>query len=408
MRATVERVSPPNLRAAITLAPHRFLLSAWPWRALAYVSAGTVGGVLIVASVDLLLRYTTITEWPWYWEPVVILVVLVAGPAGTPLVAPWGRLCEGLVGERLERPTATGSSPRLWRDLVYTLLSLTVLCVLDLAVIVVALGVPLAGVLNFVDAPHLNVYERWASVFGWAVLWPVGLYLIAGWAATRSEIARAVLSPREGRLVAELRDVTSSRAALAAAFDEERRRIERDLHDGAQQRLVAVKTTLGLARLDLPADSPAANAVREAQAQVTEALSELRDLVRGIHPQVLTERGLRAALLDVSARSASEVEIDLDLAERLPGAVESTAYFVVCEAIANAGKHAPDATVRVTGGVRDGGLWVDVTDDGPGGANPDGGGLSGLRHRLAVLAGELTVDSPPGGPTTVRLEIPER
>ncbi|MGW9558185.1 sensor histidine kinase [Nocardiopsis sp. NPDC055551] len=401
-------MSTPNLRAAITLAPHRFLLSAWPWRALAYVLAGTVGGVLIVGSVDLLVKYTPITEWPWYWEPLVLIVVLVAIPASTPLVARWGRLCEGLVGERPERSATARSTSGPWRDLGYTLLSLTMLCVLDLAVLGVALGAPLLGVLNFVDAGHLNVFERWASVLGWAALWPVGLYLIAGWAATRSEIARAVLSPREDRLVAELRDVTSSRAALATAFDEERRRIERDLHDGAQQRLVAVKTSLGLARLDLPADSPAANAVREAQEQVTRALSELRDLVRGIHPRVLTERGLPAALLDVAARAASEVEIDLDLPERLPGAVESTAYFVVCEAIANAGKHAPGATVRVRGGIRDARLWVDVTDDGPGGASPDGGGLSGLRHRLAVLAGELTVDSPRGGPTTVRLEIPER
>ena len=129
--------------------------------------------------------------------------------------------------------------------------------------------------------------------------------------------------------------------------------------------------------------------------------------MRGIYPQVLTERGLPAALWDVAARSGSPVEIDLDLPERLPGAVESTAYFVVCEAIANAAKHAPGAPVRVRGAVKDGILGVDVTDDGPGGAVPDGGGLSGLRNRLAVLSGRLTVDSPEGGPTTVRLEIPE-
>ncbi|WP_017588219.1 sensor histidine kinase [Nocardiopsis ganjiahuensis] len=408
-----------TLRAAITLAPHRFLLSSWPWRALAYVLAGAAGGVLLFGSVQALS-----VVWPgalrqWYWETGLVVLCLVLIPASTPLVARWGRFCEGLIGDPLEPPRGTGAppgprgerpgpaSPRLWRDVGYTVLSLTVLCLLDVAVLTVALGVPLTGVLSYIDSDQLNTAERWATLLGWASLWLVGLYLVAGWAAARSEIARAVLSPREERLAAELRAVTTSRAALAEAFDEERRRIERDLHDGAQQRLVAVKTSLGLAELDLPPGSPAAGAVREAREQVSLALGDLRDLVRGIYPQVLTERGLPAALWDVAARSGSSVEIDLDLPGRLPGPVESTAYFVVCEAIANAAKHAPGAPVRVYGTVVDGTLRVEVTDDGPGGAGPDGGGLSGLRNRLAVLSGRLTVDSPEGGPTTVRLEIPE-
>lgn len=408
-----------TLRAAITLAPHRFLLSSWPWRALAYVLAGAAGGVLLFGSVQALS-----VVWPgvlrqWYWESGLVLLCLVLIPASTPLVARWGRFCEGLIGDRLEPPRDSGAPPgrrggrrgaastRLWRDVGYTVLSLTVLCLLDAAVLAVALGVPLTGVLSYVDSDQLNAAERWATLLGWASLWLVGLYLVAGWAAARSEIARAVLSPREERLAAELRAVTTSRAALAEAFDEERRRIERDLHDGAQQRLVAVKTSLGLAELDLPPDSPAAGAVREAREQVSLALGDLRDLVRGVYPQVLTERGLPAALWDVAARSGSPVEIDLDLPGRLPGPVESTAYFVVCEAIANAAKHAPGARVRVRGTAADGTLGVEVTDDGPGGADPDGGGLSGLRNRLAVLSGRLTVDSPEGGPTTVRLEIPE-
>jgi signal transduction histidine kinase len=409
-----------TLRAAITLAPHRFLLSSWPWRALAYVLAGAAGGVLLFGSVQALS-----VVWPgvlrqWYWETALVVLCLVLIPAGTPLVARWGRLCEGLIGDPLEPPRNSGAprgrrgrrrgpaSPRLWRDVGYTVLSLTVLCLLDVAVLAVALGAPLAGVLSYIDAEQLNPAERAATVFGWASLWLVGLYLVAGWAAARSEIARAVLSPRDERLAAELRAVTSSRAALAEAFDEERRRIERDLHDGAQQRLVAVKTSLGLAELDLAPDSPAAGAVRAAREQVSLALEDLRDLVRGIYPQVLTDRGLAAALLDVAARSGSPVEIDLDLPRRLPGPVESTAYFVVCEAIANAAKHAPGAQVRVSGRLADGALTVDVADDGPGGARADGGGLIGLRNRLAVLSGELAVDSPEGGPTTVRLEIPER
>ncbi|MBE2998343.1 sensor domain-containing protein [Nocardiopsis sp. HNM0947] len=412
-----------TLRAAITLAPHRFLLSAWPWRALAYLASGLVAGSLLYGTVHLLA-----VHWPEQgrqWQILALplgMLFLAAVLGSTPLVVRWGRWCEGLVGEQLEPPPETAPSgagrwarlrarafsTRTWRDVGYTVLALSVLYVLDLAVLVVALGSPLAGVLNYWGAAWLRPAEWVASVAGWASLWLVGLYLVAAWASARSEIVRAVLSPREERLAAELRDVTTSRAALAEAFDDERRRIERDLHDGAQQRLVAVKTALGLARLDLPDGSPAAGAVREAQDQVTAALSELRDLVRGIHPQVLTERGLRAALLDVAARASSPVSVEFDPPDRLPPAVESTAYFVVCEALANAAKHAPGAPVRVSGDTHDGTLRVDVTDEGPGGADPDGGGLGGLRHRLAVLDGVLTVHSPEGGPTTVRLEIPQR
>ncbi|WP_017558782.1 sensor histidine kinase [Nocardiopsis baichengensis] len=411
-----------TLRAAITHAPHRFLLSAWPWRALAYLLSGTVAGTLLFGTAQALAVY-----WPdsgRHWRlvgPLLGMLFLAAAFGSTPLVVRWGRWCEGLVGPRPEAPQrepagaeglwarvrALPFSPRLWRDVGYAVLTFSAFYVLDMVVLVLALGAPLAGVISYWDAEQLRVFEWIPTVVAWASLWLVGLYLVAAWAAARSEIARAVLSPREERLAAELSAVTASRAALAEAFDEERRRIERDLHDGAQQRLVAAKASLGLARLDLAPGSPAAEAVGRAQEQVTASLSELRDLVRGIHPRVLTERGLRAALLDVAARTGAPVDVSLDLPVRLPAAVESTAYFVVCEALANAAKHAPGASVRVRGGVREGTLWATVTDDGPGGVKPDGSGLNGLRHRLAVLGGELAVDSPEGGPTTVRLEIPE-
>ncbi|MDA2804726.1 sensor histidine kinase [Nocardiopsis suaedae] len=407
-----------TLRAAITHAPHRFLLSAWPWRALAYLLAGTVAGTLLFGT-----AHAMALNWPdsgRHWRvvgPLMGMLFLATVFGSTPLVVRWGRWCEGLVGARPEpprgeaasaaRPWGRPLSPRLWRDVGYTVLSFSAFYVLDVVVLLLALGAPLAGVLTYWNAEQLRVFEWVPTVLAWGSLWLVGLYLVAAWAAARSEIARAVLSPREDRLAAELSAVTASRAALAEAFDDERRRIERDLHDGAQQRLVAAKAALGLARLDLPPGSPAADAVRQAQDHVTASLSELRDLVRGVHPQVLTERGLRAALRDAAARTDAPVDIGIDLPGRLPAAVESTAYFVVCEALANAAKHAPGASVRVRGGVREGVLRVAVTDDGPGGAKPDGGGLDGLRHRLAVLGGELAVDSPEGGPTTVRLEIPQ-
>ncbi|QVQ54499.1 sensor histidine kinase [Spiractinospora alimapuensis] len=399
-------------RLAITRAPHRFLLSWWPWRALLYLVLGALPAVVLLGAVNMI---QLATEADPVWITVALLGFLVVVLGGAPLAARWARVSAGLVGEPLERPVARSTSvglrdrlaaPYLWREVAYSVLSVSVLFVLDVAVLVIAVGAPVPAIVAYANSDVLTLVERAITVVAWASLWLVGAYLLTAWASARAEIVRAVLAPRDERLARELREMTRSRAALAEAFDQERQRIERDLHDGAQQRLVAVKASLGLARLDLPPDAPAADAVREAREQVTAALDELRDLVRGIYPLVLTERGLPAAVWDVAARAAVPVEVEFHLPDRLPGPVESTAYFVVCEAIANAAKHAPRSTVRVEGSVRGARLRVDIVDDGPGGASPSGGGLSGLRNRLAILGGTLVVDSPDGGPTRVRLEIP--
>jgi signal transduction histidine kinase len=188
----------------------------------------------------------------------------------------------------------------------------------------------------------------------------------------------------------------------------ERRRIERDLHDGAQQRLVALAMDLGMAREKFAGDPQAARTLLdEAHDEAKRALAELRNLARGIHPAVLTDRGLDAAVSALAARSPVPVEVDIDLHDRPPGAIESTAYFVVAEALANVAKHAAatHAQVRIT---KEGGrLVVEVRDDGVGGADPAGGsGLTGLADRVASIDGRLTVASPQGGPTVVRTELP--
>jgi signal transduction histidine kinase len=191
------------------------------------------------------------------------------------------------------------------------------------------------------------------------------------------------------------------------AQDAELRRIERDLHDGAQARLVSLGMSLGLAEQKL-ADDPerAQQLVAEARIGLGEALEELRDLARGIHPPVLADRGLAAALVSLADRSAVPVEVSVTLDERLPPAVESAAYFVAAEAIANAGKHSGASRIAV-GVARHGNvLEVEVSDDGRGGADPGGGGLTGLRRRVGALDGTLIVTSPAGGPTTVRTELP--
>src|SRR6266487_3019028 len=242
----------------------------------------------------------------------------------------------------------------------------------------------------------------------------VALLLAAPWAArlvTRADeaSARALLGPsRSEELALRVESLARSRADVVAATDAERRRIERDLHDGAQQRLVSLAMNLGMARERFAGDPQAARTLLdEAHDEAKRALAELRDLARGIHPAVLADRGLDAAISALAARSPVPVEVGVDLRDRPPGAIESTAYFVVAEALANVAKHAAatHAQVRIT--KQGGRLVVEVRDDGVGGADPAGGsGLAGLADRVASIDGRLTVASPQGGPTVVRAELP--
>jgi signal transduction histidine kinase len=201
--------------------------------------------------------------------------------------------------------------------------------------------------------------------------------------------------------------LTVTRAGAVEEQEEKLRRIERDLHDGAQARLVALGITLGLAEQRMRDDPDGAlELVGEARADAVSALRELRDLARGIHPPVLTDRGLGPALEALAANTPLPVELCYDVGVRPAAAAETAAYFVAAEALANAGKHAANAHVTVEVTRPDDRLRVEVTDDGPGGADPAGGGLSGLRRRVEALDGSLFVTSPSGGPTVVRAEIP--
>lgn len=203
-----------------------------------------------------------------------------------------------------------------------------------------------------------------------------------------------------------MRDLRRSRVDLVDAFETERRRIERDLHDGVQQRLVALTLTLGRAEYDLP-DGPARSLVQDAQRQAETALEELRSTVRGIHPRVLVDHGLAAAVHEIADRSAVPVRVDLTVPDDLPPSVEAAAYFVVSEALTNVARHAAATSARVHGRVDGRSLVLTVVDDGIGGAVPaPGSGLSGLALRLEALDGTLVVTSPPGGPTEVRMTCP--
>jgi signal transduction histidine kinase len=228
----------------------------------------------------------------------------------------------------------------------------------------------------------------------------------------RSVCAAAALTLENERLQAALRarlaELQASRARLVEATETERRRIERDLHDGTQQRLVSLAMSLGLAESKL-ADDPSAAAplVREARETLALALAELRELSQGIYPSLLTERGLGAALDDLCRRAALPATLDASLPVRLPQQVEAAAYFVTSEALANAAKHSHATEVRIRARLERGVLLVEIADDGIGGAGTGSGtGLRGLADRVEALGGRLTLSSPPGRGTTIRAEIP--
>ncbi|HEU5387837.1 MAG TPA: sensor domain-containing protein [Streptosporangiaceae bacterium] len=221
-------------------------------------------------------------------------------------------------------------------------------------------------------------------------------------------LSRRLLGPPSD-LAARVIELEDSRERVMDAAEAERRRIERDLHDGAQQRLVALAMDLGRAKARF-ADDPeaAAGLVDQAHAQAKEALTELRNLVRGVHPPVLTERGLDAALSGLAALCPVPVEVHVDVPVRPRAAVEAVAYFVVAEALTNVAKHsrASHAKVVVEGHGFPGTLTVMISDDGIGGAKPDSPGLSGLADRVSGVDGRLSVESPSGGPTIIAAELP--
>jgi signal transduction histidine kinase len=201
-------------------------------------------------------------------------------------------------------------------------------------------------------------------------------------------------------------ELTRTRRGALDVQAAELRRIERDLHDGAQARLVALSMQLGRAEARLGGEPEVAELLRAARGEASAAIAELRDLARGIAPPVLADRGLAAAVESLGKRSAIDVETEVRVARRPPPVVETAAYFVVAEALTNVAKHAEGASAHVQLAELDGWLMIDVSDTGPGGAVEDGSGLTGLRHRVEALDGTLTVTSVKDSGTTIHAEFP--
>ncbi len=261
-------------------------------------------------------------------------------------------------------------------------------------------------------AIHKGVFGSFAVFFvlvwlaaGPGYFWP--MWPIIGLALVLLGHRAVVLFSRVKQDEERIEVLETTRAGAVDQQENELRRIERDLHDGAQARLVALGMSLGMASQKLDDDPEAVRELlADAQRGAREALEELRDLARGIYPPVLADRGVGAAVATLADRTPLQVNLSVDLPERPPVAVETASYFVVAEALANATKHAEATHVSIRVHTRDNRLVVEVVDDGKGGADTAGSGLTGLAHRVRALDGRLEVESPEGGPTTLRAELP--
>jgi signal transduction histidine kinase len=311
-----------------------------------------------------------------------------------------------------------------WRGLAYGVLMLPwgiitfTLTVTFWAAALGGIATPIASIWAPPQFGEDYVLTGW-GLFGWdAGMFVVGVLLliltprvVQGLSAVGRGMIRVFLSPgREEELTQRVEELTVSRGAAVEGAATELSRIERDLHDGAQQRLVALAMDLGMARERLESGADPARAtelVVRAHEESKQAISELRDLVRGIHPTVLSDRGLDAALSALAARSPVPVEVDVALPTRPPAPIEAAAYFVVAEALTNVAKHSHARHTWVHVSQRDGDLVVEIRDDGVGGATiAPRGGLSGLRDRVTAVDGRLRIASPEGGPTMIVAELP--
>jgi signal transduction histidine kinase len=413
-----------------------FLFRPWRgtvmWRGLAWEALDIPLGLTLSIGVTLLVglsigfAVTFVIAIPLVWITFLIAAQLgrmersraaalldlnLASPHSPPVAGSWWRRFRQLV-----------TSASRWREIAYLSLALPLLGALSLVVLALWGGSIMLMALPFyvsqfpghsADLGLFRVHAGVASVAALAV-GLVALVFVAPRATTALAaldrwVVRWLLGPRsQSELARRVDELEISRGAAVSSAEAERHRIERDLHDGAQQRLVALAMDLGRARERFDSDpAHARQLVGEAHEEAKAALAELRNLARGIHPAVLTDRGLDAALSAIVTRCPVPVSLSVEVPTRPPAAVESAAYFAVAEALTNVAKHARATRVTVTIVLQNNRLIVEVGDDGVGGADVSrGSGLSGLNDRVGALGGWMRVLSPPNGPTKVIVELP--
>jgi signal transduction histidine kinase len=321
-------------------------------------------------------------------------------------------------GSLLKRSWAAATDGAVWRDLLYVLL------LFPLGIVEFVITVTMVGVTGVLLAAPIFAYYGGNFTIGSSeltteqslLLVPIGIFSAFAFAAflqliagAHREFARMLLGPSSRvELQRQVRSLSRTRTGVVEAMLAERRRIERDLHDGVQQHLVHLAMNLGMAKDRIDTDPAGAKQlVTEAHEEAKRTISDLRNTVRGIHPAVLTDRGLDAAISAVASNMPIPTSINIDVAERLQPIIESTAYFVAVEAMTNIVKHAEATEIAVSIALVADTLIVEVIDNGKGGADPQNGtGLIGLASRVEALDGTLVISSPAGGPTTLKAEIP--
>ena len=418
---------PRALRGGLAHAPW----SPRAWRDTAFAAAGAAMVLpSVLAPLFVLGVSARVTHFTVRVAPLLLLAAILLLPAWLALLTALQRSrLWALLAVDVPRPPARGSellhpraaldalrSPLTWRQAAYHLL-VTPLAALGGVLVVAAwaggLGLALLPVYGKLIASAgglpADKSTRLLAAGAGLVLLVLAPWLAAAVARLDTRAALALLGPsRSEELARRVETLAESRAGVVDAADAERRRIERDLHDGAQRRLVALAMNLGLARAELTGlPEEARTVIAEAHEEAKLALAELRDLVRGLHPAILEDRGLDAALSGIAARSPVPVRLRVEVPARAAPTVEAVAYFVVSEALTNIAKHARASRAEIAVGRVGDLLRVVVTDDGVGGADPARGtGLAGLARRAASVDGTLRITSPAGGPTTITVELP--
>ena len=379
------------------------------------VTAISLGAGLAVSLIGIPILIATVYAWRFIAQ---LERRLIGALTGREIADPYRPAPAG--ASRWRRLNARLGDPATWKDLAFLLLQLP-LGAVAFIVTVTVLSVGVAAVFSPVtfwaipDGIDLGLLvvdtlpEALVLAVLGAVVLAIGIPALGALGRLYGAYSEVLLgSNTDPALAAEMTSLRDARSRIIEAGDAERRRIERDLHDGAQQRLVALALTLRMAEKRLAEGDPgAAELVHSAGEEAGLALKELRDLARGIHPAILTNRGLPAALTDLAARATVPVEVVAAPTERLPDQVEAAAYFVVSECLANIAKHSQATYATVAVSPQDGQLDVVVTDDGVGGAMLDAGsGLQGLRDRVGALDGAVAVESPPGQGTRISARIP--
>lgn len=405
---------------AVMRPPWRFLFGKWPWRVLAYLlTSAAIGLVLLPLTVVTLL-----------FLPLWGIAVGAIERRRTRLLGFASQASGHVPLARDQRHiwlAVRMSEGATWREVAALLVDLVVGWVVIAVLFLEGLGLVLlvyVGVAGAGGPTRLNLFgDVWVVVTPgtWWPVVPIGLlavclfaYVNTVLAAGQASLLRALCGPRQQELTRNVERLIQSRVTLVEAFEAERRRIERDLHDGVQQELVTLAARLGMVSLELDdldaagADTiPARQALDAAQSQAEQAMRTLRDTVRGIHPAVLADHGLRAALDELADRAPVPLRLEIADLGPLPASVETAAYYLVTEAISNAAKHTAATRLTVCADVEHDMFSVVVTDDGHGGADAGAGtGLRGLRERAETLGGRFTVVSPAGGPTTLHMAVP--